>query len=67
MRVELFELAAIEEHGQARARVDPVVMPALRTNLQVIFQRLTPDDLAAMLALEPQPFGFYLTLALVSL
>jgi hypothetical protein len=43
------------------------VMPALRTNLQVIFQRLTPDDLAAMLALEPQPFSFYLTLALVSL
>src|SRR5579862_2113092 len=67
MRVELLELAAIEEHGQARARIDPVVMPTFWANLQVILQRLAPDDLAAVLTLEPQPFGFYLALALFRL
>src|SRR5579872_4024725 len=33
------------------------MMPAFRTNLEVVFQRFAPDDLAAMLALKPQTLG----------
>src|SRR5258708_5796098 len=31
-------------------------MLAFRAHLQIVFQRLSPDNLPAMFALEPQPF-----------
>src|SRR5260370_25580804 len=32
-------------------------MLAFRAHLQIVFQRLSPDNLPAMFALEPQPFS----------
>ena len=52
--IELLKFAIVEKRGQASARVDAFVMLAFRTNLQVVLESLTPDNLAAMFALEPQ-------------
>jgi hypothetical protein len=41
---------------QAGGRVDLEVKFALRANLQVVLQGFAPDDLAATVALQPQPF-----------
>src|SRR5689334_22907896 len=41
------------------------MMAALRTHVQAFFQGFTPCDLATLLALAPEPFGFDGTIAIV--
>ena len=56
-RVVISQLFAVEQHLQARQRHRAEVIVALRADLQVLFERLAPDDLAATLALQPEAFG----------
>ncbi len=44
---------AVEQDLQACPRVQPEVVPALRTDLKILVERFFPDDLAAAFALEP--------------
>ena len=46
-------IQAIEQDRQPRPRVQPEVVAALRTDLEILVERLFPDDLAAAFALEP--------------
>jgi hypothetical protein len=55
--IELLELALVEQHRQARPRVQALMVAALGAHLEIVLQRLAPDDLAAALAFQPEPFG----------
>src|SRR5580693_6798698 len=56
LSVELLELSIVEEQRQACARVDAVMVVALRADLQVVLESLAPDDLTAMFAFQPKAF-----------
>jgi hypothetical protein len=55
-------LALIEKLRQAGQSADPEVPPAVGAHIKVGVQVLSPDDLAALLALHPQAFALDLLL-----
>src|SRR5262249_17799335 len=50
-------LAFVEQQGEPGSCVDAKMMFAFRAHLHVVVERLLPDHLPAMLALQPEPFG----------
>src|SRR5580698_8285915 len=64
--IELFELAFVEQHSQACARVQASVVAALGAHLKIVLQRLAPHNLAALLAFEPQALGAYTLFTVVA-
>ena len=61
--VENFELIIIQQQRQAGARINPEMLVAFRTDVQIVFQVLLPNNLPAVLAFDPQPLGADLLLA----
>jgi hypothetical protein len=61
--VELLILAVVKQDAEARSRINPEVMFALGAYLQILVESLLPNHLAAMLTLQPEPFGANMTLA----
>src|SRR5580658_38901 len=61
--VENVVLTVVEKLRQAGAGVNAKVFVALRTDVEIVFQVLFPDNLAAAVALYPQAFGAYSFLA----
>jgi hypothetical protein len=55
-------LAIVEQHGKPRARIQAEMVPALATHAKRLFEILFPDDFAASVALQPQPFGSHCAL-----
>ena len=56
VRVELDVLLVVEEHPQPLGRRQPEVEAALRADLEVARELLVVEDLAAAVALDPEPF-----------
>ena len=60
----IFQLESrVQQLRDARACVHPKMLVALRADVEVFFQVFFPDDLAALFALHPKPFGLDLLLA----
>src|SRR6185369_8872435 len=60
---EGFILAVIQQLCQSSACINAEVFAALWANIQVVFEVLLPDDLAAAFTLHPQSFGTNLLFA----
>jgi hypothetical protein len=56
-------LAIVEQVGKAGAGVNAKVAVALRADVEVLVKVLLPDDLAALIALDPKTFGLDTLLA----
>src|SRR5208282_6081311 len=61
--VENFVLIVVEKLRQAGVRVDAKVFAALWADVEILFQVLLPDNLAAAVTLNPQPLGAHSLLA----
>jgi hypothetical protein len=55
--VEYFILVIVEKLRQSCPRIDPEMLVALGTNVEVIFNVFLPDNLTAAFTLDPQPLG----------
>src|SRR5882762_5923308 len=55
--------AVVEKLRQAGAGVDAEVFVALRADVEIVFEVLLPDNLAAFVTLHPQALGAYFLLA----
>ena len=55
--------AVVQQVGEPGAGVDAEVAIALGADVEVLVEVLLPDDLAALVALDPEAFGLYPLLA----
>ena len=50
-------VSVVEQVGEPGARVDAEMAVAFRADVEVLVEVLLPDDLAALVALDPQALG----------
>jgi len=58
-------MAIVKQQAQAREGVNLEVIAALLADPLVLFEALAPNHLTAAVALQPKPFGFDLSLAVI--
>src|SRR5258708_40144293 len=61
--VENVVFVVVQKLSQSRAGVDAEMFVALRADVEIVFEVLLPDNLAAFVTLHPQALGAYLLLA----